>query len=109
MSQPEFSLESVRKIILEAIKNSNRFLFNELELQMLVAHTLEQEFKDGYIVHLEYRMPKGWSKDFDAEYARWGETPYFDIVLEHIISEDSSQFIGIELKYKLKEVKCLIY
>ena len=106
MPKKDFTIEEVKKSVLTAIENNKRFLFNELELQMLVARRLEQDFKadHGYIVHLEYRLPKGWNDDFDKAYAPWGETPYFDIVLEHV-EEGKSQYIGIELKYKLKEVK----
>lgn len=107
MPNIDFTIEDVKKSVLTAIEKNQRFLFNELELQMLVARRLEQDFKvdDGYIVHLEYRLPKGWNDDFDKTYAPWGETPYFDIVLEHKVDKESSQYIGIELKYKLKEVK----
>lgn len=107
MPNIDFTIEKVKKSVLTAIEENQRFLFNELELQMLVARRLEQDFKadDGYIVHLEYRLPKGWNDDFDKAYAPWGETPYFDIVLEHIVENNPSQYIGIELKYKLKEVK----
>ena len=107
MSTMEFTIDKVRETVLDAIEKNERFLFNELELQMLVARRLEQDFKadDGYIVHLEYRLPKGWNDDFDKAYAPWGETPYFDIVLEHEGDDNTSRYIGIELKYKLKEVK----
>lgn len=106
MPNIDFTIEEVKKSVLTAIEKNQRFLFNELELQMLVACRLEQDFKadDGYIVHLEYRLPKGWNDDFDKAYAPWGETPYFDIVLEYV-KNNKSQYIGIELKYKLKEVK----
>ena len=106
MPNIDFTIEEVKKSVLTAIEKNQRFLFNELELQMLVARRLEQDFKadDGYIVHLEYRLPKGWNDDFDKAYAPWGETPYFDIVLEYV-KNNKSQYIGIELKYKLKEVK----
>lgn len=102
-----FTIDKVRETVLDAIEKNERFLFNELELQMLVARRLEKDFKadDGYIVHLEYRLPKGLNDDFDEAYAPWGETPYFDIVLEHKVDKESSQYIGIELKYKLKAVK----
>lgn len=105
MSNKEFTIDNVKESVLNEISINKRFLFNELELQMLVAHRLEKDFKadDGYIVHLEYRLPKGWNNKFDEAYTPWGETPYFDIVLEHV-EEGKSQYIGIELKYKLKEV-----
>ena len=107
MSTMEFTIDKVRETVLDAIEKNERFLFNELELQMLVARRLEKDFKadDGYIVHLEYRLPKGWNDKFDEAYSPWGETPYFDIVLEHEVDDNTSRYIGIELKYKLKEVK----
>lgn len=98
-----FEIEVIRGYIIEKLAENQRLLFNELDLQMFVARALEQVFKieDEYIVHLEYRIPKGWSSEFDEEYKQWGETPYFDIVLE---DTKQTRFIGIELKYKLKKI-----
>lgn len=98
----EFSLDGIKNYILKRLKdNTAIFFFNELELQVFVARELENAFKDTCKVHLEYQLPKGWNKKFDEGYERWGtEKPYFDIVLEH-----ENQFIAIELKYKLKEIK----
>lgn len=98
-----FTPEYIRDYIISQLKENAHFLFNELDLQMFVARSLEGKFKNGYRVHLEYRLPKKWNKDFDKEYERWGETPYFDIVLERI--GENPGFIAIELKYKLKEVR----
>lgn len=97
-----FSIEEVRDYILDKLKNNKEFFFfNELELQIFVARELEKVFKAGYKVHLEYQLPKGWNPIFDKGYQRWGtEKPYFDIVIEH-----RNQFIAIELKYKLKEIR----
>lgn len=98
-----FEIEPIRDYIIGKLAENQCLLFNELDLQMFVARALEQVFKieDGYIVHLEYRLPKGWSLEFDDEYKHWGETPYFDIVLE---DKNNNHFIGIELKYKLKKI-----
>lgn len=99
----EFTLESIKKYILDQLKNNESFFFNELEVQMFVARKLEQVFKDGYKIHVEYQLPRGWNKVFDDKYQRWGtEKPYFDIVVEN---ENNNKFIAIELKYKLKEIK----
>lgn len=97
-----FSLECVKKYIQKCIENNSEiFFFNELELQIFVARELEKVFNKDYKVHLEYQLPKGWNENFDNEYEQWRtEKPYFDIVLEH-----ENQFIAIELKYKLKEIK----
>ena len=102
----KFDISEIEKYILEEIRKNKDFLFNELDLQMLVARALEKEFKEGYRVHLEYHLPKGWNNTFDKEYSRWGtEKPYFDIVLESMSDDGTpSRFIAIELKYKLKEV-----
>ena len=98
-----FEIEVIRDHIIDELAENKRLLYNELDLQMFVARALEQVFKieDGYIVHFEYRLPKGWSSEFDEEYKQWGETPYFDIVLE---DTKQTRFIGIELKYKLKKI-----
>ena len=98
-----FTPESIRDYIISQSETNGNFLFNELDLQMFVARSLECIFGNGYRVHLEYRLPKKWNKDFDDSYERWGETPYFDIVLERI--GENPSFIAIELKYKLKAVK----
>lgn len=103
MQKIEFTPESIREYIINKLKENKEFLFNELDLQMFVARTLENVFKEGYRLHLEYRLPKKWNKGFDEDYARWGETPYFDIVLEK--TGENPRFIAIELKYKLKEVR----
>ena len=102
----KFEIEAIRNYIIKKLAENQRLLFNELDLQMFVARALEQVFKidDGYIVHLEYRLPKGWSSEFDDEYKHWGETPYFDIVLEYLPPQTPKRFIGIELKYKLKKI-----
>ena len=94
-----FTPESIRDYIISQLETNGNFLFNELDLQMFVARSLECIFGNGYRVHLEYRLPKKWNKDFDDSYERWGETPYFDIVLERI--GENPSFIAIELKYKL--------
>ena len=86
----EFTLESIKNYILDQLQNNESFFFNELELQMFVARKLEQVFKDGDEIHVEYQLPKGWSPIFDKGYQRWGtEKPYFDIVIEH-----ENQFIA---------------
>ncbi len=97
MECKEFSLDNVRNCILSAIRKNETFLFNELDLQMYVAEKLRKQFKCN--IHFEYRLPDEWNDDFQKGYEAWGETPYFDLVLE-----DDGQFIAIELKYKLKEV-----
>ena len=99
----KFEVADIRSYIIQELVKNQRLLFNELDLQMFVAKALEQVFKidDGYIVHLEYRLPKGWSPRFDKAYQPWGETPYFDIVIEDKLH---AHFIGIELKYKLKQI-----
>ena len=98
----KFSLEDINRYILEHLKDNREvFFFNEIELQVHIVRELEKVFKDGFKIHLEYQLPRGWNKDFDEEYERWGtEKPYFDIVLEH-----ENKFVVIELKYKLKEIK----
>lgn len=102
MEHIEFNLEGIREYIIQELVKNKRLLFNELDLQMFVARALEQVFKeDKYIVHLEYRLPKHWNHKFDEAYEPWGETPYFDIVLE---DTQGTKFIGIELKYKLKKI-----
>lgn len=99
----DFTPESIRDYIISKISDECTFLFNELDLQMFVARALADKFKDGYKIHLEYRLPKKWNKEFDEDYKRWGETPYFDIVLEK--TGENTGYIPIELKYKLKAVK----
>ena len=90
----EFTLESIKNYILDQLQNNESFFFNELELQIFIARKLEQVFKDGDEIHIEYQLPKGWSPIFDEGYQRWGtEKPYFDIVIEH-----ENQFIAVELK-----------
>lgn len=97
----EFTPESIRDYIISRLSKNCDFLFNELDLQMFVARALADKFKDGYRIYLEYRLPKKWNKTFDDCYERWGETPYFDIVVE---DSTKKKFIAIELKYKLKAV-----
>lgn len=97
-----FTPEYIRDYIISQLKDNRNFLFNELDLQMFVARSLESKFKNGYRVYLEYRLPKKWNKAFDDGYDMWGETPYFDIVVE---DSTNKKFIAIELKYKLKAVK----
>lgn len=97
----EFTPESIRDYIISRLSKNCDFLFNELDLQMFVARALADKFKDGYRIYLEYRLPKYWNANFDKDYSRWGETPYFDIVVE---DSKKQKFIAIELKYKLGEV-----
>jgi hypothetical protein len=105
MSQIAFKPESIKEYIIQKLQENKDFLFNELDLQIFVARALEKVFlKPDYIIHLEYHLPKGWNVKFDHDYERWGETPYFDIVIEKV-AEKSPRFIAIELKYKLGEVK----
>lgn len=103
MESVKFNLEYIKDYIIRQLRNNCTFLFNELDLQMFIARALTDEFKNGYRIHLEYRLPKKWNKAFDDAYERWGETPYFDIVLER--TGNNPSFIPIELKYKLKAVK----
>lgn len=97
MKYKEFTLENVRECILTAIRDNKAFLFNELDLQMFVARKLKEGFDCD--IHFEYRLPDEWNQSFYQSYKAWGETPYFDLVLEH-----GGKFIAIELKYKLKDV-----
>ena len=71
MTNIPFKPKAIRKYLIEQLKENKDFLFNELDLQMFVVRALECEFKEGYRVHLEYHLPKGWNKDFDDGYARW--------------------------------------
>jgi septation ring formation regulator EzrA len=90
----DFTIEEVKKSVLTAIEKNQRFLFNELELQMLVARRLEQDFKadDGYIVHLEYRLPKGWNDDFDKALKSLGNM-YDDEVRAREQLEEIQEFL----------------
>ena len=101
MGRIKFDTKDIRNYIISEVKGCG-FWYNELQLQIFVALALEREFNDGYKVHLEYNLPKGWHPDFDKDYFRWGETPYFDIVLEQL--GEQPKYIGIELKNKLKDV-----
>lgn len=98
----KIALELIREYIETEIRKNQTFLFNELDLQMFVGKSLETKYGSEYNILFEYRLPKGWNNDFDNDYSRWGETPYFDIVMEH---KEEKKYIGIELKYKLKELK----
>jgi hypothetical protein len=100
----KFTPETIEKYILQKLEENKDFLFNELDLQMFVARSLKKEFSDNYKIHLEYHLPKGWNKKFDEDYSRWGtEIPYIDIILEK--EGENSEFIAIELKYKLKKIQ----
>ena len=104
MLQIAFKPESIKGYIIQELQGNKDFLFNELDLQIFVARALEKVFlRPEYIIHLEYHLPKGWNEEFDIDYERWGETPYFDIVIEKV-AEKNPRFIAIELKYKLDEV-----
>lgn len=107
MSNYTFTPAGVRDCIVDKLAKNSGIFFNELDLQMFVARALESEFNigsgnNGFRVYLEYCLPKGWNHNFDADYSRWGEIPYFDIVLE---DTEQTQFIVIELKYKLKKIQ----
>ena len=54
----EFTLESIKNYILDQLQNNESFFFNELELQIFIARKLEQVFKDGDEIHIEYQLPK---------------------------------------------------
>ncbi len=104
-----FTPDGVRDCIVNNLASGCQLFFNELELQMFVARTLEREFNansksiqsNRFHVYLEYRLPLGWNTDFDTEYSQWAMIPYFDVVLEDTIT---TEFIIIELKYKLREI-----
>lgn len=79
------------------IKQVERILFNELDLQLFLSEQLKVSGQYDN-VYLEYHLPKGVNKRFDKGYDAWStECPSIDIVLEL-----AGRFVAIELKYKLK-------
>lgn len=93
-----FTPEEVKNKILGYINELDHLLFNEKDLQIYLAIKLKEL---DYKVYTEYRLPKGFNVDFDNDYTLWQtEKPTIDFVLEY-----NGQFIAVELKYKLKEIK----
>ena len=90
-------VSEVCKDLLSYVKQIDRVIFNERDLQLYLSDKLKSSghYDD---IHLEYHLPKGVNAKFDEGYADWEtERPSIDIVLEI-----GSRFIAIELKNKLK-------
>lgn len=90
-------VSEVCKDLLSYVKQIDRVIFNERDLQLYLSDRLKSS---GHYdnVYLEYHLPKGVNSKFDEGYADWEtECPSIDIVLEI-----GDRFIAIELKNKLK-------
>lgn len=90
-------VSEVCKDLLSYVKQIDRVIFNERDLQLYLSDKLKSSghYDD---IHLEYHLPKGVNSKFDEGYADWEtERPSIDIVLEI-----GRRFIAIELKNKLK-------
>lgn len=90
-------VSEVCKDLLSYVKQIDRVIFNERDLQLFLSDKLKAS---GHYdnIYLEYHLPKGVNPNFDEGYAPWKtECPSIDIVLKI-----GNRFIAIELKNKLK-------
>lgn len=93
----KYIVSEVCKDLLSYVKQIDRVVFNERDLQLYLSDKLKSSGHYGD-VYLEYRLPRGVNSNFDEGYAPWKtECPSIDIVLEI-----GNRFIAIELKNKLK-------
>ena len=106
MANFEFTPENVKEKLFQYMRELNYFLFNERDLQIYLAMKFKEDAETkGWMVYAEYHLPKGCNTKFDKHYARWvTEKPSIDIVIEC-----GNQFIGIELKYKLRKVTSQVF